>query len=69
MVRQKNRGAPHSAAGVFLKQYSPHLSGDVAHAADDDLQDGAAVGAQQVDLIDDQQADLQIYGQESNTAG
>ena len=35
-----------------------HLGSDVAHARDDDLQDGPAVGAQQVDLVDDQQAHL-----------
>lgn len=36
-----------------------HLRGDVAHAADDDFQDGPSVRAQQVDLINDEQANLQ----------
>lgn len=34
------------------------LRADVAHAGDDDLKDGATIGAQQVDLIDHDQADL-----------
>ena len=35
-----------------------HLGRDVPHAADDDLQNGAAVSAQQVDFVDEEQANL-----------
>mmetsp|Transcript_115361 Transcript_115361/g.366862 ORF Transcript_115361/g.366862 Transcript_115361/m.366862 type:complete len:695 (+) Transcript_115361:1573-3657(+) len=54
-VRQRSREADESDLSV-------QVAGDVAHAGDDDLQHGTSVLTQQMDLVDDDQADLPHIG-------